>query len=501
MAPKPSWLTVTDQFCGAGGSSLGAAAAGLQLRMALNHWPLAIETHNSNFPHAAHACVDISSTDPRRYPSTHVLLTSPECTHHTYARGKGRSSPQAMLPGLGLDEQASADRSRATMWDVPRFAEVHKYELIVVENVVEARQWVMFDAWLHAMQSLGYEHKAVFYNSMFAPPTPQSRDRMYMVFWRRGNVAPDLEFTARAHCASCADDVDAVQSWKNPDRPYGRYRAQYVYRCGRCLQPVEPYRLPAAGVIDWSLPALRIGDRERPLKPATMERIERGVDRFFRRGEILPLITQTTYPGDLTRLPYPVDRPLPTQTARQSVGVVAPPPFIAELHGTSTARSVTEPLSTVLAGGTHHLLVDAPPSCIVANFTPGWVRPIAEPLGSITTQDHHSLLSAPPAFVTSYYSQDGGHPVSDPLGTISTIDRHGVVAAMTVGDLQEALHAVKTEDCTFRMLSPDELQAAMAFPSDYRVLGTNREKVRQLGNAVTPPVMQMLLERCVETLL
>lgn len=44
-------LTVTDLFCGAGGSSSGAqAVAGVRVRMATNHWALAIETHNLNHP-------------------------------------------------------------------------------------------------------------------------------------------------------------------------------------------------------------------------------------------------------------------------------------------------------------------------------------------------------------------------------------------------------------------------------------------------------------------
>lgn len=76
---KPSDITATDQFCGAGGSSQGAEEAGVRLVMALNHWDKAIETHNSNFPHAAHDCTDISACDPRRYPSTNILITSPEC--------------------------------------------------------------------------------------------------------------------------------------------------------------------------------------------------------------------------------------------------------------------------------------------------------------------------------------------------------------------------------------------------------------------------------------
>lgn len=52
--PKSSDPTVTDLFCGYGGSSIGAQAAGLRIRMAINHWKLAVETHNTNFPKADH---------------------------------------------------------------------------------------------------------------------------------------------------------------------------------------------------------------------------------------------------------------------------------------------------------------------------------------------------------------------------------------------------------------------------------------------------------------
>jgi DNA (cytosine-5)-methyltransferase 1 len=51
----------------------------------------------------------------------------------------------------------------------------------------------------------------------------------------------------------------------------------------------------------------------------------------------------------------------------------------------------------------------------------------------------------------------------------------------------------QVEDATFRMLEPHEIQAAMAFGADYRVLGNRREKVRQLGNGVTPPAAEFLL--------
>ena len=132
-------LTVTDLFCGAGGSSLGAEATGkVTLAMAANHWATAIDVHQHHFPAADHDCADISQADPRRYPRTDILLASPECVNHSQARGVSRKRQD---PTLWDAPDPAAERSRATMWDVPRFAEQMRYEAVVVENVVEATKW------------------------------------------------------------------------------------------------------------------------------------------------------------------------------------------------------------------------------------------------------------------------------------------------------------------------------------------------------------------------
>jgi DNA (cytosine-5)-methyltransferase 1 len=58
MPRKKSFVTVTDMFCGAGGSSQGATNGGCEVVMAMNHWKLAVETHNTNFPQVNHDCAD-----------------------------------------------------------------------------------------------------------------------------------------------------------------------------------------------------------------------------------------------------------------------------------------------------------------------------------------------------------------------------------------------------------------------------------------------------------
>nr|BFF17108.1 hypothetical protein GCM10025730_06290 [Promicromonospora thailandica] len=291
-------LTMTDLFCGAGGSSTGAVSVpGVTVRLAANHWDKAIETHNTNHPDVDHLQADISNTDPRYVPHTDLLWASPECTNHSRAKGR----KQALQPDL-FGETISEDavrRSRATMWDVVRFTEAHRYRAIIVENVVEVADWGddgtakggLFDAWLLAMRNMGYDHRIISLNSMHAQrmglPAPQSRDRVYIVFWRRGERAPDFEWMLRpqAWCSSCERVVEARQWWKKGDgRRPGRYRQQYLYRCPNTAcrnQVVEPAWLPASSIIDWSNPGVRIGDRDKPLSPKTMRRIEVGIERYW----------------------------------------------------------------------------------------------------------------------------------------------------------------------------------------------------------------------------
>jgi hypothetical protein len=69
------------------------------------------------------------------------------------------------------------------------------------------------------------------------------------------------------------------------------------------------------------------------------------------------------------------------------------------------------------------------------------------------------------------------------------------------GDRGHDSPAIDVDDVLFRMLKPDEIGAAMAFVPGYRVLGCKREKTRQFGNAVTPPVAEMLIAALAEAII
>jgi DNA (cytosine-5)-methyltransferase 1 len=524
-------LTMTDLFCGAGGSSTGAVATGgVQVRLAANHWATAIETHNANHPDTDHLQADISQTDPRYVPSTDILWASPECTNHS--RAKGRKLPsQPDLFGDVLPDEA-AERSRATMWDVIRFAEAHEYRAVLVENVVEVVDWTsrtgirggLFDSWLAAMHAMGYRHRIISLNSMHAQahglPAPQSRDRVYIAFWREGERAPDFERMQRprAYCPVCDELVDAVQSWKRPGTRTGRYRTQYVYRCPKVScrgQQVEPAWLPASSIIDWSLPGQRIGDRVKPLADKTMRRIQVGIERYwspqivehggnqydaadpkhpqfgdpgsYYRSWPVEDVVRTMHTRESKALAYdpmmvPVEGrdgkqpasmlyPMRTMTTRSETGM-AYPPFLAELRGGgSTARLASDPLATVTASGNHHGLV-------VPYYGNGQAVDAGRALPTVTTVDRHALIMR---------NNGGGAemttPATEPARTITTTGHQSLLTGRTV----------HIDDVHFRMLEPSEIKQAMAFPADYIMTGNRREQVKLSGNAVTPPAARDLI--------
>lgn len=515
---KTSYVSVTDQFCGAGGSTTGAKQAGAEVVLALNHWELAVETHNTNHPDVAHECTDIQACDPRRYRSTTVLITSPECTNHSLAKGQKRKNQHQMdLFGSPVVSE-EADRSRATMWDVVRFSEYHRYEVVVVENVVDARYWITWDAWKMAMAALGYESKDIYLNSKFFPPTPQSRDRMYVVFWRRGNKAPELEHRPSTYCPKCGGYHEAFQSWKNPGKKWGKYGQQYVYRCSQCATEVVPPFYAAWNAIDWSLRGERIMDRRKPLSENTIKRIESGLRRYgadpvlitsrytsgidcrvrhltdamptqpadASHGICVPpaFILGSEYDADGGKTRSALDEVFWTQTTQQTTGVCVPP-LIVENFGTSTAKPALKALGTITAGGINHGL-------LVGNYSPGWCRATWDAAGTITTNDHHGLVTSESlsCFLQYYYNGQQTSHVADAMDTVTTTDRAGIVKPA----------GVRVEDCEYRMLRPHEIQLAMAFPKQYRVLGSGRQQVKQLGNAVTPPVMQWIMDRVIKSL-
>jgi len=108
-------IKAVDLFCGAGRTSTGLYNACHSIGknvdlLAINHWQTAIDTHSANHPGARHICATLDSIRPESVIKSgrlNIMVASPECTHHSVARGGGRSmiscAPQPGLFYAGLN--------------------------------------------------------------------------------------------------------------------------------------------------------------------------------------------------------------------------------------------------------------------------------------------------------------------------------------------------------------------------------------------------------------
>jgi DNA (cytosine-5)-methyltransferase 1 len=188
----------------------------------------------------------------------------------------------------------------------------------------------------------------------------------------------------------------------------------------------------------------------------------------------------------------PAGEPMRTQTARAETAL-AIPPFIAVLRGNCDATPITSPLGSVTTSGSHHALVAPDGAVLTRDNTPRGgpgqtCTPVTEPARTITTAGHQSLLTWDHLLVP-YYRTGIARPVTEPVGTLPATERYGLAAP-----------AIDISDVLFRMLEPAEIAAAMAFHATYQVTGSKRERVRQLGNAVTPPVAEILISALAEAI-
>lgn len=193
-------IRALDIFSGAGGGSAGARSAGIRTVAAIDMCPIATATFRDNFPDAQ---IYTKRLEDVRLPALRrgigkidMLLSSPECTNHTCAKG---SAPR--------DE-----KSRATAMHVVAYAEAFKPRWIVLENVVHMRPWSRYSELKNELRALGYKlEEQVLDASNFG--VPQTRRRLFLVGdrEREPNVVYETPGTSRLSAKSI---LDRRGTWK-----------------------------------------------------------------------------------------------------------------------------------------------------------------------------------------------------------------------------------------------------------------------------------------------
>jgi len=203
-------LRTLDLFCGGGGSSLGAKAAGAEIVCGIDAWGIATRTYKANFPDAAALNVvleefSVPADLGMDLGNIDLILASPECTNHTCAKG-----------GAPRDEG-----SKRTARYVLNFARELTPRWLVIENVVQMRSWSGYAPFVKELGEIGYNvHSQVLDAAWFG--VPQARRRLFLLCDREA-VPKDVPLPMMV-ARTVRDILDPLGTWKS--RPlYSEKRA------------------------------------------------------------------------------------------------------------------------------------------------------------------------------------------------------------------------------------------------------------------------------------
>lgn len=390
-------ILVADLLCGAGGSSTGCARAladlGLEMDLVcVNHWPVAIETHQKNHPHARHYVQDIATVRPHLLvPEGYLdlLMASPTCTHHSVARGG----------------KPTSDQQRSDPWHIVTWLTELRVKRIIIENVWEFCGWgpvdprtgrpikskkgVYFHQWISTLKGLGYELE-----------------------WRKLNAANYGDATTRQRF---------ILKGRNDKKILGWAPITHTKRTDDNLlqfAQLKPWR-PARDIIDWNIRGKSIFGRKKALAPKTLARIYAGaVKHKWPEPFIVVLRNHMAAQG--------IDAPLPTIAANGMHIGLAEPVIMNGRKGNQAKPVSTEPIPTLDTKGGVWL---AEP-LVLSNQNSGAARSAEDPLPTITTGGSGAEKRegcARPMLVTVAHGNDPrerdantrrAHDIEDPLGTV-----------------------------------------------------------------------------------
>jgi DNA (cytosine-5)-methyltransferase 1 len=254
-------ISILDMFCGAGGSSLGARLAGADVIHGIDAWELAARTFKDNFESATVSTRELGpDSQPPQYirrGDVDLLLASPECTNHSPAKG---AKPRS-------------EDSRLTSHYVLNFAKRLNPHWIILENVVQIRNWQGYSSLINGLRNLGYHVRSEVLDAADFG-VPQSRRRLFLLC-DRDRDPPHVASRAKRR-RTAADAIHLGGPW--PSQP--------LYAPGRALP--------------------------------TIERAERAIAALGRRHPFLIVY----YGSDGAGGWQPIDRPLRTLTTLDRFGLV-----------------------------------------------------------------------------------------------------------------------------------------------------------------------------------
>lgn len=481
---------IVDNFAGGGGASTGIEMAiGRSVDIAINHDPNAVAMHTTNHPDTLHYCESVFDVNPQLATAGRpvgLAWFSPDCRH--FSKAKGSKPVEKEIRGLA--------------WIVIRWALAVRPRVMMLENVEEFKTWGPLIVSADGGQRPDPERAGETFEAfcgMLSGGIPAGHPALVECCEFLGIAADGMQAQQLVAGLGYAVDYRELRAC-DFGAPTIRKRFFMVMRCdgvpvtwpevthadpkSPAVQAgkLAPWRT-AAECIDWSIAALSIFGRKKPLAENTLKRIARGIQRFVLdnpapfivkcnhtstrsgydcfRGQSLnePLQTITKKHGYAIAVPHltkfrtgatgqEVTEPVPTITAGTSkrpggnghaLGMVeaALTPFVGRQFGASVGHRADEPSATITAGGggKSQLVM---PTLIQMGYgeRPGKeprVLQLDNPLGTVTAGGNKFATVS--AFLAKHYGgnyQGAGVDMDEPMHSVTTVDHHAAVTSHLV---------------------------------------------------------------------
>lgn len=543
-------LLYIDLFCGAGGTSTGVSSARINgekcadVIACVNHDANAIASHASNHPNALHFTEDIRTLDLSpliahvekkriEYPNAFVVLwASLECTNFSKAKG---------------GQPRDAD-SRTLAEHLFRYIEAINPEYIQIENVEEFMSWGdmdehgkplsmdkgrLYNRWVRNVKKYGYRFDYRILNAAdFGAYT--SRKRFFGIFAKE---RLPIVFPEQTHAKEPQKNLfGEMKRWK-PVKEVLDFNdeGESIFTRKKPLSEKTLERI-YAGLIKF----VAGGKDAFMVKWNSMSR--KGIYHAPSLDEPCPTIaTQNRlglasvhflskqYSGHPDSKNNSVEEPAGTITC------IDHHVFVSAYYGNGYNHSVELPSPTVTTKDRLALIN----SVFIDNqYGTGKPTSVEQPVGTVTTVPKFNMVSCKPWIMNTAFSNVGssiespsqvitanrkwhylinpqfssiGGCIDNPCFTlIARMDKkppHLVVAetgdvaivvfetdsSMTV-KIKEFMALYGIIDIKMRMLRISELKRIMGFPENYKLIGTQAEQKKYIGNAVEVNMARVLCE-------
>lgn len=540
--PVVFWV---DLFCGAGGTSTGihlANAKNVFVAACVNHDANAIKSHSQNHPFTLHFTEDI-----RDFAVVENLLylvgqlrqnfsgcklkiwASLECTNFSKAKGG----------------QARNADSRTLADHMPMYMALDP-DVFWFENVIEFMAWGPLDVngkpvsknngrdyikWIQTIKNFGYKYDHKVLNAADFGAY-QSRERLFLQFPKNGM---SFAWPEKTHTKNPLKEPglfdNPLQKWKAVKEVLNLQKSG-VSIFGRKKDLVEnTLKRIYAGLVKF----VANGD-DSFIKKYYSGRPE---------GKVIsvngPAGTVTTVGGqgivscdfilkynstsqNGKHVPPGVDEPCPTVACQNRLGLVSAN-FLQSYYKNGGAHDENKPCPTVTTVDRFGVV-----NYLMLNYTSGgFIKSVDGPAGAVLNNDKHNLVSAeqwlmPTSFNRKGNSVDepcptvlagrkhhyivnpsyGGHSSSidkpsptiiarqdkSPLGLIICEMGDGFIIPVYEDDsptmilIKQFMAYYGIVDIKMRMLDVEELLQIQGFPKDYKLVGTQTEQKKYIGNAV-----------------